>query len=216
MALLITPADLMASRGNKPRTGAVKSCAQCGASFYVQPSNLARQFCSAACRHESMRKPPPQTCLECGKEFRVSPSMKRLRNIERCSKACWAKALSKRQRGAANSQWKGGIASGERRPRACAEASAWRKAVFARDNWTCQACGARSRKGSPVKLNADHIKPFATHPELRWDLSNGRTLCVECHKKTDTWGNTKKKKETPVIINPKGQAGWAFVAVCSP
>jgi len=24
-------------------------------------------------------------------------------------------------------------------------------------------------------------------PEL-WDLSNGRTLCKPCHRKTDTWG----------------------------
>ena len=37
------------------------------------------------------------------------------------------------------------------------------------------------------KLNADHIKPFSLFPELRFDLNNGRTLCVECHKKTDTY-----------------------------
>lgn len=213
MALLITPADLMESRGNKPRTGEVKPCVQCGVSFYVRPSNTARQFCSAACRHESMRKLPPQVCPECGKEFRVSPSLKRLRNIERCSKECWAKALSRRQRGEANSQWKGGVASGERRPRACAEASAWRKAVFERDNWTCQACGARSVKGRAVELNADHILPFAEYPELRWEVGNGRTLCVQCHRKTDTWGNRKKKKEMPTTINDAGQSGWLFVSV---
>lgn len=58
----------------------------------------------------------------------------------------------------------------------------WRESVFERDNWTCQECGKRG-----VTLNADHIKPFAYFPELRFELSNGRTLCVPCHKNTDTY-----------------------------
>jgi len=64
----------------------------------------------------------------------------------------------------------------------------WRKAVFERDNYTCQDCGLRNVEGLKLKLNADHIKPFALHPELRFDISNGRTLCECCHKKTDTFG----------------------------
>ena len=59
----------------------------------------------------------------------------------------------------------------------------WRKAVFERDDYTCQHCNARG-----VELNADHIKPFAVFKELRYELTNGRTLCVECHRKTPTWG----------------------------
>ena len=35
---------------------------------------------------------------------------------------------------------------------------------------------------------ADHVKPWALYPELRYDLDNGRTLCVPCHKKTETYG----------------------------
>lgn len=54
----------------------------------------------------------------------------------------------------------------------------WRTAVFERDNYTCQLCGAHG-----VKLNAHHKKPFAYFPELRTDTSNGITLCVSCHKK---------------------------------
>lgn len=55
----------------------------------------------------------------------------------------------------------------------------WRKAVFERDDYTCQFCGKR---GGDVQ--ADHIKTWAEHPELRYELDNGRTLCVPCHRKT--------------------------------
>lgn len=69
----------------------------------------------------------------------------------------------------------------------------WRTSVFQRDNFTCQECGERGGE-----LNADHIKPFAFFPELRLELSNGRTLCIDCHKKTDTWGGRASRilKET--------------------
>lgn len=36
-------------------------------------------------------------------------------------------------------------------------------------------------------MNADHIMPFAYFPDLRFELSNGRTLCLKCHQKTDTY-----------------------------
>lgn len=64
----------------------------------------------------------------------------------------------------------------------------WRKSVFERDNYTCQECGIKSSIGINVFLHADHIKPFAFFPELRTTLSNGRTLCKQCHLKTNTWG----------------------------
>lgn len=63
----------------------------------------------------------------------------------------------------------------------------WRESVFKRDNWTCQWCGVRSGNGKKVILHADHIKPFAYFPDLRLELSNGRTLCRSCHAKTDTY-----------------------------
>ena len=64
----------------------------------------------------------------------------------------------------------------------------WREAVFSRDDWACQECGARGGK-----LVADHVQPWAGHPELRYDVGNGRTLCQGCHKKTPTYGRRSRK-----------------------
>lgn len=55
----------------------------------------------------------------------------------------------------------------------------WRSSVFERDRYKCQKCG----KGG--YLEAHHIKSWATNPELRYDTSNGITLCRECHAKED-------------------------------
>ena len=54
----------------------------------------------------------------------------------------------------------------------------WRISVFIRDDRTCQCCG------STTKINAHHIKAFAFYPDLRLDISNGITLCSNCHDST--------------------------------
>jgi hypothetical protein len=43
------------------------------------------------------------------------------------------------------------------------------------------------------ELHPDHIKQFALYPELRYELSNGRTLCADCHRKTESWGKNIPK-----------------------
>lgn len=64
----------------------------------------------------------------------------------------------------------------------------WRMAVFTRDNWTCQFCGARNHigLGESIYLEAHHIKQWANFPELRYDINNGITLCKKCHNLTKT------------------------------
>lgn len=81
------------------------------------------------------------------------------------------------KKGTEHHNWKGGITSVVLKIRKSIEYKIWREAVFARDNWTCKECG---RRGS-IKINAHHIKPFAKFPELRFNVDNGKTLCVECH-----------------------------------
>jgi hypothetical protein len=83
-----------------------------------------------------------------------------------------------------NPSWKGGITPIYAKIRNSTEYALWRTAVFIRDNYTCQSCGDTTSGN----LNADHIKPFSTYPELRFAIDNGRTLCIECHRQTDTYG----------------------------
>jgi HNH endonuclease len=59
----------------------------------------------------------------------------------------------------------------------------WRESVFKRDGFTCQMC--RQVGG---ELQADHIKGWASHPALRYEVDNGRTLCRTCHHQTDNFG----------------------------
>ena len=52
-----------------------------------------------------------------------------------------------------------------------------RKKVFERDKYKCQRCNSNK------DIHPHHIKYFAKFPELRFDMSNGLTLCSECHGK---------------------------------
>ena len=96
--------------------------------------------------------------------------------------------ISLSNRGDKGSNWKGGISPLNKVIRRSLEYRLWREAVFKRDNYTCVWCGARNGKGKYIELHPDHIKPFSLFPELRFAIDNGRTLCIDCHKTTDTYG----------------------------
>ena len=82
-----------------------------------------------------------------------------------------------------NHNWRGGVTSINEKIRKSLEYKLWREAVFKRDDYTCIWCGRESHGN----IEADHIKPFAHYSELRFAIDNGRTLCKDCHKKTDTY-----------------------------
>jgi len=82
-----------------------------------------------------------------------------------------------------NPNWKGGISRGYTKGyKNDYKYKQWRKAVFERDNYTCQDCGLRG-----VYLEPHHIKSWAKYPDLRYDVDNGTTVCLECHKLTDNY-----------------------------
>ena len=73
----------------------------------------------------------------------------------------------------------------------------WRSDVFTRDNFTCQKCHSKGKKGKRIILNVHHIKYVSIiiqeyniksiddilNCEELWNINNGITLCKDCHKK---------------------------------
>ena len=58
----------------------------------------------------------------------------------------------------------------------------WRKEVYERDNYVCQCCyKTKDINGKWKKINAHHIKNYATNKELRFEKDNGITMCKSCH-----------------------------------
>ncbi len=76
-------------------------------------------------------------------------------------------------------RWRADLSPREREMRRDYNAQAsWRVLVFERDDYTCQKCG----DDSGGNLTAHHIEPHYRAKALRWELSNGVTLCDECHR----------------------------------
>lgn len=91
-------------------------------------------------------------------------------------------------KGERNPNWRGGVTPLHRAVRTSIKYKEWRLSVFKRDNYMCVLC-----KTKKTPLNADHIKQFAYFPDLRFDINNGRTLCEDCHKKTDTYAGRGRR-----------------------
>lgn len=79
---------------------------------------------------------------------------------------------------------------------------AWRTAVLKRDGYRCQIC--RRCKPQVRVLQVDHIKAWSKYPECRFDITNGRVLCVRCHKRTPNYSF----KALSYINTPEEDAKW--------
>lgn len=64
----------------------------------------------------------------------------------------------------------------ERRARKNKEYKQWRLDVYKKDNYTCQICKNKSKD-----LHAHHLESFCSNVNLRYEKSNGVTLCKKCH-----------------------------------
>ncbi len=102
-----------------------------------------------------------------------------------------------------NGNWKGGISKIDKLCRRLLEYKQWREKVFKRDNYTCQECGknkcyvtAHHKKGFSKILKENNIKNIkdALKCQELWKISNGKTLCDDCHKLTDNYGGKANSK----------------------
>lgn len=106
----------------------------------------------------------------------------------RAAKFCSMSCFSSYFHGENNPNWKGGISQEHELIRKSDKYVKWRLGILKRDNFICQICNKRGGK-----LQVDHIAPFWAFPDLRFEDDNGRTLCIDCHLKTDTWGGNALK-----------------------
>jgi 5-methylcytosine-specific restriction endonuclease McrA len=152
-------------------------CLCCGKEF-ADKNQIGRKYCSYDCARKMQLNPNPKkekltkTCLFCGNIFYVHEYRKLTAKF--CSQRCLAKSKTRES----SKNWRGGICPENHRIRYSEEMKNWRVSVFERDKYTCQICGIVGGK-----LNAHHIIPFSVDKSLRFDLLNGITLCVACHKK---------------------------------
>ena len=172
----------------------IKNCETCKKEFKPRLSSLLyskKLYCCVQCYHESMLGKQPSNI----KELTIPENLKKAVKLAVLKTKGSKIPLERRKRisdtmkSKKNHLWKGGITKTNILIRNGLEYRLWRESVFKRDNHTCVECGERSRVGKRVVLNADHIKPFAIHIDSRFDINNGRTLCVSCHKKTSTYLN---------------------------
>lgn len=183
-------------------------CEWCNKEKNVTPSRAAKfRFCSGACRGQwqtqclSGENSPKwqgglreKVCQHCGKTF----TKHRRRDLLKwavqkfCSHKCGV--LGRDTEGENNPNWKGGHSSRSNKQ------SKWARAVISRDRAICQKCGITG-----VELHAHHIKPFKEHPELRWDVSNGETLCYKCHWAEHTASNENAVNSgKPLTVKAEG------------
>lgn len=80
--------------------------------------------------------------------------------------------------GRANPNWRDDLTDEERlNRRDNAKSVKWRAQVYERDRFTCRACD----DADGGNLNAHHIESYNSNRALRWEVSNGVTLCETCH-----------------------------------
>lgn len=94
-------------------------------------------------------------------------------------------------KGEKNPAWRGGVTPLRQK---LYKSMLWKKtvkAVYQRDNYLCVRCGTSKLK--KVQFHAHHIKLFATHPTLRFDLANLVTLCDSCHRWVHSNANVHKE-----------------------
>lgn len=163
------------------------------------------------------RLPFPK-CLDCKKILTNKQSKRcnkcfRIRH-SKIMKKIWKTSLYKLKNcriGRKNGRWINGKTSVRKTIRSLDRYTDWRFKILKRDDFKCTNCGYRGY------LEVDHIyklafllddffKTFRDKRKIRnrkflinkmkkykpfWNIKNGRTLCLKCHQKTDTY-MTKK------------------------
>ena len=178
-----------------------KRCPICNKEFSTYFNSQI--YCSVECKSKTQTSRKTLICSNCEKEFERTASQifwANQRGYEHifCSKKCQFEY----HKGKNHPHWfkdRTQLKEPNKSLRWSKEMKDWRKAVYKRDNYTCQMCGNRSSKDNAVILNAHHIERFVDNENLRFDINNGITLCEDCHKLT-YWKEKEFEKQFKDII----------------
>lgn len=139
-----------------------KTCVRCSV-LYKRDTNQGldawsrRRFCSKSCKSRGNK-------VNLGKKHSIETRKKMSNSHGRGSKnRLWkqdrAEILSNKER-----HWN-------------SEYKEWRRAVFERDSYQCRMGGGEC----PTYVESHHIFPWREHKELRYEITNGITLCRAHH-----------------------------------
>ena len=131
---------------------------------------------------------------DCGEKVTVNARSLRTNNTRSCG--CLQKEIARSMSGEKSPNYNPKLTDDERmysRYQLHGEnINNWRTSVFIRDDRTCQSC-----KQYGGTLNAHHLNAWNSHPDERFDIDNGITLCTDCHtsfhKKYGYGNNTKEQ-----------------------
>lgn len=132
---------------------AYTECRDCNTSLYKAIPDIRRWsgYCNTCARKQRRGVPTPASVVARMKQNRIPPTKEKHWN------------------------WQGGVTPLREAERGFFKKNIQRK-VLERDNYICQICGQRGGN-----LQVDHIKRWSKYPELRFEMSNCRTLCMSCH-----------------------------------
>lgn len=176
-------------------------CECCGKEFINKKSRIEKNkhnFCSRECANKGVslfqsgeNHPNYKGCNEiittecdiCKKEITMTRFNFDKHKYHYCSRECQYIGFSLYYSGENNPLWDFDKTDEEREERRNIEGySQWIKQVYKKDNYTCQCCGVRNGNGKAIKLNAHHKEGYNWCTERRLDITNGVTLCEDCHK----------------------------------
>jgi hypothetical protein len=175
--------EFQRSENNPNRRRIKRMCEGCGTEFEIQPANPKR-FCSRSCFAKTRKgKDNPNwcggdvelVCKQCEKIFRVNPhaQFKRLFCSQRCS-GNWQRE-TEIHKGEGNPAWLGGFSF---EPYGLEFNDDLKRAIRARDGFTCQLCGIPENGQVHDCHHVDYCK-------ANNDPQNLITLCRPCHMKTN-------------------------------
>jgi len=148
-----------------------------------------KKNCSRTCAAISLKIKNKGICSNTGRtHIKKGQHLSNNTEFKPGSIAYWKGKNNPHFTGENNPRWKGGITPEHLKIRWSVKMKNFKIEILKRDNYTCKSCGRCRKTGDRVILNVHHLKSFAIHKELRFDMNNVITLCQECHRKTDTYG----------------------------